>query len=327
MNDQILPGEHPEHEPEPSPRPEPPSRPEPPGRRRGWNGTLTLVFAFLAMVLAGLALVLSILERPAREPEEPPAPATFQFGDQTLEALEGMPVQPYDWRSFSTDSWGGGRSRAAYLHDGREARTGVDVSFYQGEIDWRAVAGDGIDFAILRLGYRGYTQGGLMQDKQYTQNLPDALAAGLDVGVYFFSQAITPQEAEEEADYILSVLNGAPLAYPIAFDWEHVSDPGARSNGLDGAVLTQCAKAFCARIREGGYEPAVYFNQNLGYLQYDLRELEDSVLWLAELNSPPKFYYHFDLWQYSHTGTVAGIQGEVDMDLDLRPVLDAEETA
>lgn len=323
MNDQIHPEEHTEQE-QPDLSPERPR----PRRQRSWSGTLTLAFSFLAMLLAGMALLLAVLDRPAKEPEEEPAgPATFQFGEQTLEVLEGMPLQPYDWRSFSTESLGGGRRRAVYRQNGRSARTGIDISFYQGEIDWQAVAGDGIDFVILRLGYRGYTEGGLMQDKNYVQNLQGALNAGLDVGVYFFSQAITPQEAEEEADYILSVLNGAPLAYPIAFDWEHVSDPGARSNGLDGAVLTQCAKAFCARIREGGYEPAVYFNQNLGYLQYDLRELEDSVLWLAELNSPPKFYYHFDLWQYSHTGTVAGIQGEVDMDLDLRPVLDAEETA
>ena len=323
MNDQIHPEEHTEQE-QPDLSPERPH----PRRQRSWSGTLTLAFSFLAMLLAGMALLLAVLDRPAKEPEEEPAgPATFQFGEQTLEVLEGMPLQPYDWRSFSTESLGGGRRRAVYRQNGRSARTGIDISFYQGEIDWQAVAGDGIDFVILRLGYRGYTEGGLMQDKNYVQNLQGALNAGLDVGVYFFSQAITPQEAEEEADYILSVLNGAPLAYPIAFDWEHVSDPGARSNGLDGAVLTQCAKAFCARIREGGYEPAVYFNQSLGYLQYDLRELEDSVLWLAELNSPPKFYYHFDLWQYSHTGTVAGIQGEVDMDLDLRPVLDAEETA
>ena len=306
----------------------PPQRRQQPSGRSGGNGLsrLTLAVSVLALILAGAALFLTL--KPEPEPEEPPdlseeEPVTFRFGDRIMTPLEGMPLNPYDRAGFSLDEKG----RVTYERDGIQAKTGVDVSTYQQEIDWEAVADDGIDFAILRLGYRGYTEGGLFPDQTFQTNLRGALDAGLDVGVYFFSQAITPQEAEEEADYILSVLNGAPLAYPIAFDWEHVSDPGARSNGLDGAVLTQCAKAFCARIREGGYEPAVYFNQNLGYLQYDLRELEDSVLWLAELNSPPKFYYHFDLWQYSHTGTVAGIQGEVDMDLDLRPVLDAEETA
>lgn len=318
MNDQIHPEEQMEHE-----QPEP-NRPQP-RRQRSWSGTLTLVFSFAAMVLAGLALLLAIWERPAQEPEEmPQEPDTFQFGEQTLEVLEGMPLQPYDWRSFSAGA--PDSRRVSYTRGGRSARTGIDLSFYQGEVDWNAVAGDGIDFAILRLGYRGYTEGGLMEDKLYAQNLQGALNAGLDVGVYFFSQAITPQEAEEEAEYVLSVLDGAPLAYPIAFDWEHVTAPGARTNGLTGEELTQCAKAFCEHIRKGGYEPAVYFNQNLGYLKYDLRELEGSVLWLAELNSPPKFYYHFDLWQYSHTGRVAGIQGDVDMDLDLRPVLDTEES-
>ena len=220
MNDQIHPEEHTEQE-QPDLSPE---RPHP--RQRSWSGTLTLAFSFLAMLLAGMALLLAVLDRPAKEPEEEPAgPATFQFGEQTLEVLEGMPLQPYDWRSFSTESLGGGRRRAVYRQNGRSARTGIDISFYQGDIDWQAVAGDGIDFVILRLGYRGYTEGGLMQDKNYVQNLQGALNAGLDVGVYFFSQAITPQEAEEEADYILSVLNGAPLAYPIAFDWEPIA-PG-----------------------------------------------------------------------------------------------------
>ena len=330
MNDQILPTEELEEqgaltereETPPNVRPRTPRR-EPPRRQSSWVGKLTLIFSFLALVLAAIALYLTLAGRTA-EPEEPPAPPepeTFQFGGRVLEVLEGMPVRPYAHGDFSLDE----RGRIAYGRDGISARTGIDVSFYQQEIDWPAVAADGIDFAILRLGYRGYTQGGLMQDKQFGQNLQGALDAGLDVGVYFFSQAITPEEAAEEAGYVLSVLDGAALAYPIAFDWEHVSEPEARTKDLTGEELTQCAKAFCARIREGGYEPAVYFNQTLGYLHYDLRELTDCALWLAEYGSRPDFYYHFDLWQYSHTGTVAGIEGNVDLDLDLRPTLDRPE--
>ena len=298
----------------------PPQRRQQPSGRSGGNGLsrLTLAVSVLALILAGAALFLTL--KPEPEPEEPPdvseeEPVTFRFGDRIMTPLEGMPLNPYDRAGFSLDEKG----RVTYERDGIQAKTGVDVSTYQQEIDWEAVADDGIDFAILRLGYRGYTEGGLFPDQTFQTNLRGAQDAGLDVGVYFFSQAITPQEAEEEADYILSAIEGYNITYPIAFDWEPIS-PGndARTDGLDNDVLTQCAAAFCAKIEAAGYTPAVYFNQSLGYLRYDLRELTDSVLWLAEYDTKPDFYYCFDLWQYTHTGQVAGIEGDVDLDLDLR---------
>ena len=298
----------------------PPQRRQQPSGRSGGNGLsrLTLAVSVLALILAGAALFLTL--KPEPEPEEPPdvseeEPVTFRFGDRIMTPLEGMPLNPYDRAGFSLDEKG----RVTYERDGIQAKTGVDVSTYQQEIDWNAVAADGIDFAILRLGYRGYTEGGLFPDQTFQTNLRGAQDAGLDVGVYFFSQAITPQEAEEEADYILSAIEGYNITYPIAFDWEPIS-PGndARTDGLDNDVLTQCAAAFCAKIEAAGYTPAVYFNQSLGYLRYDLRELTDSVLWLAEYDTKPDFYYCFDLWQYTHTGQVAGIEGDVDLDLDLR---------
>lgn len=299
----------------------PRSRQRQPERRQGGNGlsVLSLGISVLALILAAAALFFAL--RPEPEPEEPPAPLpveepiTFRFGDRVLTPLEGMPLNPYDRDGFSLDEKG----RVTYEKEGRRARTGVDVSTYQKEIDWRAVAADGIDFAILRLGYRGYTEGGLFLDQTFETNLRGALDAGLDVGVYFFSQAITPEEAEAEAAYILNAIEGYEITGPIAFDWEPIA-PGnnARTDGLDNDVLTQCAAAFCEKIRGAGYTPAIYFNQSLGYLRYDLRELTDYDLWLAEYDVKPDFYYHFDLWQYTHTGQVAGIEGDVDLDLDLR---------
>ena len=307
-------------------RPAAPRRQSPPPRSRqqpaapNGNGLskLALAIAILALIVAGAALFFSLRsEEPAEPPPDisPEEPAAIHFGGKTLSPLEGMPLNPYDRDAFSTDSKG----RAVYEKDGKRAKTGVDVSTYQQEIDWQAVAADGIDFAILRLGYRGYTEGGLFLDQTFAPNLRGALDAGLDVGVYFFSQAITPQEAEAEAAFILEAIQGYEIAYPIAFDWEPIA-PGneARTDLLDNDTLTQCANAFCAKIREAGYQPAVYFNQSLGYLRYDLRELTEYDLWLAEYDSKPDFYYHFDLWQYTHTGQVAGIQGDVDLDLDLR---------
>ena len=288
-------------------------RPPAPSRGMGLS-ILALVISVAALAMAGAALFLVL--RPAQEPEAAPAPpaeepVTFQFGDMVLTPLEGMPLNPYQKEGFSRDEGG----RVTYETDGRRAKAGIDVSTYQKEIDWQAVAGDGIDFAMLRLGYRGYSKGGLFLDQTFAQNLQGALDAGLEVGVYFFSQAVTPQEAEEEADYVLHVLDGRPLAFPVAFDWEPILGSEARTDGLDGETMTRCAAAFCKRIRDAGYRPAVYFNQTQGYLHYDLRELTDYGLWLAEYGAAPDFYYHFDLWQYSHTGRVAGIQGDVDLDL------------
>ena len=289
------------------------NRQTPPSRSRKQAAelaVLSLAISIAALIIAGAALFLVL--RGHGEPEASPAlpeeePVTFRFGDMVLTPLEGMPLNPYDKDAFGLDEKG----RVTY----GTAKAGIDVSTHQKDIDWQAVAADGIDFAILRLGHRGYTEGGLFLDQTFEQNLRGALDAGLEVGVYFFSQAVTPEEAEEEADYILNVLDGQHLTFPVAFDWESISGDKARTDGLDGQTLTRCAAAFCKRIEDAGYRPAVYFNRTQGYLHYDLRDLTDYELWLAEYAAAPDFYYHFDLWQYSHTGRVDGIEGDVDLDL------------
>ena len=244
-------------------------------------------------------------------------PVTFLYRDMTLEALDGVAVNHLDTENFSISPLG----RVTYAQNGQEARTGIDVSFYQADIDWQAVAGDGIDFAFLRLGYRGYTEGGLNVDTCYEANLRGAREAGLEVGVYFFSQALTPEEAREEAEFVLATLGDSPLEYPVVFDWEFIThDSEARTHGMDGETLTQCAAAFCQVIEVGGYTPAVYFNRDMGYLYYDLSQLDQYPFWLADYDSVPDFYYRFHLWQYSHTGTVAGIEGNVDLNLDFSPI-------
>lgn len=293
-----------------------PRQPPPRSRRRPQGAglsILSLVISIIALIAAGTALALVLRGNQEAPPPDIPEeePVTFRFGDMVLTPIEGMPLNPYDKAAFVRDAKG----RVTYEQGGRRARAGIDVSTHQKDIDWQAVAADGVEFAILRLGHRGYSEGGLFLDQTFEQNLQGALEAGLEVGVYFFSQAVTPEEAEEEADYVLEILDGQALAFPVAFDWEPISGDTARTDGLSGAVLTRCAAAFCKRIADAGYRPAVYFNQTQGYLHYDLRELTDYELWLAEYDAVPDFYYHFDLWQYSHTGRVDGIQGDVDLDL------------
>ena len=284
--------------------------------RRVRLSVLSLLISILALIIAVTALVFA-LRKDGGEPDataDLPAedtPVTFRFGGRVLTPIEGMPLNPYDQTAFGLD----GKGRVTYELDGRKARTGVDVSSHQEDIDWQAVAADGIDFAILRLGRRGYTEGGLFLDEGFERNLRGALDAGLEVGVYFFSQATTPEEAEEEAAFVLEALDGQELAFPVAFDWENIPGDEARTDGLGGTVMTSCAAAFCKQIEDGGYRPAVYFNQTQGYLRYDLRELTEYDLWLAEYDTVPDFYYHFDLWQYSESGQVDGIEGDVDLDL------------
>ncbi len=285
-------------------------------RKRGGLWKAPLYLAGLALALAaGVALGRSLPREALRDPPEPPGPVTFQYRDRTLTALEGVPVQSYLREGFRFDEAG----RASYTWRKSRAEAGIDVSYYQKEIDWEAVAADGIDFAMIRLGFRGYGTGAIKPDSRFEENYQGARQAGLKVGVYFFSQAVTPEEAEEEADFVADTLAGRPLDYPAAFDWETIA-PGndARTDGMDGGALTQCALAFCARIRERGYEPAIYFYQDLGYMTYDLRELAGIDLWLAEYGGPPDFYYDFGLLQYSSSGQVAGIEGKVYLDLDLR---------
>lgn len=237
----------------------------------------------------------------------------INFAGRKFEVMNSVPVSTYTASGFSKDDSG----IMNYTASGVTAKHGIDVSHYQGDIDWNKVKASGVDFAIIRVGGRYADGGKLYDDPKFQQNIKGATAAGLDVGVYFFSQAITTAEAKEEADYLLSKISGYQINGPIVYDWEHVtlSSGTARTYGLDTSILTQCAKTFCERVKAAGYSPMVYFNCNVGYLYYDLRQLTDYPFWLAQYGvSAPNFYYNYAMWQYG-TGTVDGISGEVDLDL------------
>ena len=238
-------------------------------------------------------------------------PEYFTYRDQQLEAIKGVDRNRYDPQAFTQEENGW----ITYEKNGRKALTGIDVSVYQGDIDWEAVAQSGVEFAIIRLGYRGYSQGAIQLDRNFEQNMRGALEAGLDVGVYFFSQATTVLEAEEEADFVLENLRGYPITFPVVFDWEFVTADQARTHEMEGEALTDCALAFCELVATAGYTPMVYFNQDIGYFYYQLDELDQYPFWLAEYDSKPDFFYDFEIWQYTHTGTVPGIQGSVDLNL------------
>ncbi len=200
-------------------------------------------------------------------------------------------------------------------YDSPTAMVGIDVSAHQGEVDWQTIQQSGVDFVILRVGYRGYTDGGIFADPTFAENLENARAAGLKIGVYFFSQAISEAEAREEASFVLDALDGVALDLPVYFDWEFVENDSARTNLASSETVTDCAVTFCEAVEKAGYKAGVYFNQSLGYLTMNLGRLKAYDFWLAEYRNTPEFYYHFHMWQYSDSGTVPGISGHVDMNI------------
>ncbi len=225
-----------------------------------------------------------------------------------------VPAPYYDTRFFS---WNDGR--CSYESGNRSsAKTGVDVSEYQGAIDWDAVAADGIDFAIVRIGYRGTTEGGLFTDPLFTQNVSKAQAAGIECGAYFFSQATTVEEALEEAAYVLDLLGGIGLEYPVVFDYE--VGGSSRAANLSQQDATEIARAFCDAIRTGGYEAMLYGNR-YDLQRFDLDSLSDLELWFAEYGSYPTYESKFVIWQYDNEGVVEGISSGVDLNLDLTSAL------
>lgn len=241
---------------------------------------------------------------------------SIHFGSYVLEVLPGVPVNPYDPAAFQLRG-----DRMTYTGEGIRADLGVDVSYHQGEINWRQVARDGISFAMIRAGgrYYGVNSGTIFEDSQFKNNIQGALDAGLETGVYFFSQAVTVEEAEEEARFLLELLKGYEFTGPVVFDWENIDYDTARTDGVDSATVTAMANAFCQIVEGAGYRPMIYFNRYIAYLLYDLEEVDQYPFWLAEYDQTPQFYYGFQIWQYTDKGRVDGIQGGVDMNIRLTP--------
>ncbi|MEA5051538.1 MAG: GH25 family lysozyme [Oscillospiraceae bacterium] len=195
---------------------------------------------------------------------------------------------------------------------GTTGTLGVDVSTWQENVDWAKVKASGVDYVFIRLGYRGYTKGALILDNEFRNHIAGASAAGLKVGVYFFTQAITEQEAIEEASMCLQYVQGWSISYPIAIDVEY---SGGRADSLTIEQRTKICRAFCETIRNGGYTPAVYANKYYFESKMYTSQLESYIIWLAHYTDKTSYARRYDLWQYSSKGSVSGINGYVDMNL------------
>lgn len=193
-------------------------------------------------------------------------------------------------------------------------RLGIDVSKWNGEIDWEIVKAEGVDFAIIRCGYRGSTSGWLIEDPFFYKNLTGAKKAGVKVGLYFFTQATSPVEAVEEASMVVSLLGDTEIDYPVFIDIEGAGGNG-RADNLDAAARTAIANAFCRTIRNAGLDAGVYSSRYWYYNNLNADELDTLRIWLAEYRDTPLYTGRYDMWQYTSSGSVAGIEGRVDLNV------------
>lgn len=195
---------------------------------------------------------------------------------------------------------------------------GIDVSEHQGDIDWERVKNAGVEFAIIRVGYRGYASGKISLDNKFHYNMTEAIKNGINVGVYFFSQAKNTKEALEEANFVLKNIRKYDLSYPIVFDMEDIYDEDHRIMDLSLDERSHLAQVFAGRIIYKGYVPMIYLNLNWTYNHYDLNRISNYDIWFAQYNDYPEYPYDFQIWQYSDNGSIDGINEPVDLNIYFR---------
>lgn len=236
------------------------------------------------------------------------------YGEEyETEVLQNVPKTDIAKEKYSHDG-----NKLTYEDDIYYSRIGVDVSHHQGSINWKKVKADGYDFAFIRMGYRGYGQEGSVNlDRRFEENVKKAQEAGIDVGVYFFAQAINEDEAREEAEFVIDHLVGYDIELPVVYDPESVLDKKARTDDVSGEQFTKNTLLFCSLIKDAGYEPMIYSNMLWEAFQFDMVKVSKYPFWYADYESEPQTPYKYEYWQYTNKGNVDGISGSVDLDIEL----------
>ena len=268
---------------------------------------LLLLIVAVSIILSGCAFIF-----PSEPVTEYESPYATDINGDFVPVHDDVDESALDPMLFYKDENG----RMQYSDTTRTYLTGIDVSVFQGNINWEEVKADGIDFVILRIGYRGYGSKGIMGiDDKFYENYDGAVSAGLKVGAYFYSQATNAAEAREEAQYVLAALGDRELQMPVVYDWEYVDNAEARTANMTSEQITECAVNFCNEIELSGRDVMIYFNREIGYFEYDLASINGYDFWLAEYCDYPTFIYKFNMWQYTDSGTVKGINSTVDMNI------------
>lgn len=278
-------------------------------KRRGFWAVLATVLT--VVVLAGWTAAAFLNGTfTIRTPDPTTEPTSMEKPtEETEETLPPPEANPYGPVDFMVEE----ETEEVVFLSGESVK-GIDVSTWQGTIDWQQVRDSGVEFVMIRVGGRGTESGALYEDDMAQSYYEGAKAAGLKVGAYFFSQSITVEEAAEEAEYTLALIKNWDLDMPVVYDWEYIGD-GARTDLMNARLLTDMVKAFCDTVSDSGYEPMVYFGRSHSTDLLILSELVDYQFWLAMYNPIMDYPYKIDMWQYTETGTVPGIAGNVDINL------------
>lgn len=268
--------------------------------------TALLLLAAMALAFSGCG---AFETEPTPDPHEGMIYVNTGGNYEWVELAEGVPVSTLTEDDFETGEDG----IPVYKGEAYDTRLGVDVSFYQGDIDWQKVADAGVEFAMIRCGYRGSSEGELFVDEKFEQNIQGAIDAGLDVGVYFFSQSTGAIEAAEEALFVLDLIKDYEIRMPVAFDWEPLEE--SRAQDIDRDELTASALVFCEMVKDAGYTPCVYLYRYIAYYDYELSRLAGIPLWIGAPGTTLDFYYEAAIWQFSFTSRIDGIDADVDLNL------------
>lgn len=273
-----------------------------------WMALVTLVLILVMVIWVYIALSSEVFTIRKPDPTTEPTSQTrpTEETEPTLPPPESNPYEPVD---FETNEETG-----EITLTGGDAVKGIDVSVWQGRIDWDQVKESGVEFVMIRVGGRGLSEGLIYNDDNAQEYYEGATAAGLKVGAYFFSQSVTVEEAVEEAEFVLNAVKSWDVQMPLVYDWEYMGED-VRTADTDSRTLTDMATAFCDTIEAAGYEPMIYFGRSQSMEMMNLEELTDYRFWLAMYSTIMDYPYKINMWQYTDQGTVPGIEGNVDLNL------------
>lgn len=272
-------------------------------KRKAWRKELVAGVAVLGVIFAALIIVAIVLFQ-GQDPQQVAKPAL-----NAMPVLASQKKNPYPAADYIFDG------ERMTLRNGKGI-PGIDVSRHQGEIDWEKVAGSGVKFAFIRIGYRTYGDGVIYADSYAQANYQGAKNAGIKVGVYFFSQATNALEAMEEAQWTMSTIESWELDLPVVYDWEQPAED-ARTKDVTAGQLTAYTRIFNRILQNNGYDTMLYFNRHHAAQRLYLHRLTDVPYWFAMYSEEMSYPHEFAIWQYSQTGKVPGIQGNVDLNLML----------
>lgn len=300
-------------------------------RRRGAGLAVFIAFSiFLFGFVAGMLLIHFTEVRPAEKAlsearENAQTTINVDGGEKVVHVHVPKRAVKYGEipvNSYNPDNFVMGENGYMEYYDengNKISHLGVDISYHQTQIDWNKLKESPCEFVMIRCGFRGYTEGGLKEDEKFKEYASGAIEAGFPIGVYFFTQAISREEAIEEADYVLSLVEEFPISYPIAIDTEYVADSDARTNKIEMTKeeRTSYIVAFCERIKEKGYYPIVYASENWLRRSIDASMLQEYEIWAPQYLDENDFMYDFTIWQYTDNGQMDGIKGNVDVNISM----------